>query len=163
MSNYVREWGQSERRVSAKQIDGSHRQNQTGLGPLYRKSVNYVGGGINANPTQTLHAPFLQTLQDRVRYKVLELVTNAVILKVHRRGNVRVEATSVKSALVMLKKVWDMDAPMNPGADFLVAFNPRHVRVPSVCKLMETAASKGVRVAQTEAVKGRRRTARENI
>ena len=90
-------------------------------------------------------------------------MANAIVLKEHRRGNVRVKRTSVESTLVMLEKVWDMNAIVNPRADFIVALDPRHVRVPSMSELMETAASKSVRIAQTKAIKRRRRTAREDI
>ena len=84
-------------------------------------------------------------------------------MKVHRWWNIRVKGSPIKFPLEMLKKGRDRNPVMNPRTDNLVTPNPSHERVPLIGELMQIAATKKVRVAQTQILKIGKDTAGQNI
>ena len=63
----------------------------------------------------------------------------------------------------MLEKTGDVNAPMDPGANNIVARDTGHQGIPGACEMMKIPATKIVRIAKTQEIEARGSGPRKDV
>ena len=85
-------------------------------------------------------------------------------MKIHARRSIGVEVTALaKGSLKGLEERRNVDAMLQPGANYVVPGDTRHVKIPNVDKTVKKAAGESVFAAKTKAIKIRQSTAGQDI